>query len=166
PHQGIVAISVHPVVLRNTAVGDTLECADVETGLALLAFLGGDHDHTIGAPGTVHSRSGSIFKYGNRFDICRIDALDRAGIRDSVNHIKRIVGRVDGTQSPYADRGRSARLPAPAGCLHPWSSARKCVNGIRDGPLLKLIGTDGSGTTGERGAALRTVGNDHHFFQL
>ena len=83
-----------------------------KAGFALLAALGGYHNHTVGTTRTIDSRGGSIFQHLDRFDIRRAQLIQAYHDRNTVHDIHRFVVGLQRTISTYPNTGLFTRFRA------------------------------------------------------
>ena len=155
----------HVVLLQRFRVYAPLG-VDRHDGVARLRLFGGDHNHAVGAAGAVQSVRSGVLEYGHRLDVVRVQVVQVAFIGHAVHNPERLLAGVDRTEAADTNRGGRAEVSRRAGGLHTRHAAdqrRRHVGSLHLGNLIRLY--DG-GRTGERLLLGRTVGHDHHAFDL
>ena len=130
-----------------------------------LAALGGDHDHTVRAAGTVQRVGSGIFEDGHRLDIGGVDEVQVTVVRHAVHDNKR--GRIGGIGTDTADgdgRG-TAQLAGGVVDLDTGHAACQGLGSVGDLCLGQLFGLHHARRTGEGLAFHLTEGDDHDVVQ-
>ena len=158
---------IHNIQLGGQA-GNTHIRLEGNVGLACIAgtLLGRDDDNAVRTAGTVDSRRGSIFQYGNGGDIVGVDIVEVAdGIHHAVHDDKGLVGSRNGTSTTDTD-GRGGTRSTVGG--HKVGSGDTTLKGVVNGnggrifDISHLHIDDG---TGQVGFLDRTITDDHDIFQ-
>jgi len=96
----------------------------------------GDQHHTVGAARAVDRRGRRVLQDFDRLDVVGIDVPNPSGHRDPVEHVERIVGRLEGAVAAHPDAEPVSRFVAADGDVHARDAALQRVDGVhRSGAL-------------------------------
>ena len=136
---------------------------EVNLHLAVLAFLGGDDNDTVGGTRTVDACRCSILQHLYRLDVVAVKLMHTRLCRHSVNNIKRVVV-VESTNTTYAHSG-SARGRTVSRDVHARDTTLKCLDGVVLVLLLQLVNAHHRDSSREVRLALGGVARHHHLLQ-
>ena len=133
--------------------------------LTLCRTLGGDHNHTVSATGTVERRRRSILEHCHRCHVGRVKVVPTAIVWGAVNHNKRVFAGADTAETAHANRWCGSRVAAVVHHLHTGSLALQRTHHIG-----QLLGLDGLGLhhgsrTGKCRTLLLAESSNHHFLE-
>ena len=149
--------SVYVVLYRYRGVQRNIE-------FTLCAFLGGDDNHTVRSARTVYRRGRSILEDLNGLNIIGVELVHTRGRRNTVNDIKRVVGRVQRTRTADTHRSRSGWVTVRRD-VHTRHFTLQCFHRVVLLLFLQVGGTDSGHSTGQVRFALRSITGHYHFFQ-
>ena len=131
-------------------------------GFAGFAALGGHQHYAVGTARPVNARGRSIFQHFQRGDILRVDVVDATCNRDTIDHVQRVVGGIDGPAAANAHRHAATRLAACLNNVDPGCSALQRLPGIGHRKLRYFLGGDRRNGPGGLAFLLGTVAHHHH----
>ncbi|OQB67862.1 MAG: hypothetical protein BWX93_01693 [Bacteroidetes bacterium ADurb.Bin139] len=132
-------------------------------GLTKLALLCGNHDDTVGSPGTVNGSRGSVLKHVYGFDVVGVDVV-QVTANYTVNNIQRRRGPY-GAKSSDSDLESRARLTV---VLYDSYTGGLALQGCERADRVQfgdVITPDLNRSPGYEFLFLNTVTHNHHFFQ-
>ena len=131
--------------------------------LSLLARLGGDDDHAVGALRTVHGGCGGVLQHVDRLHVF---GIDERGIdaHHAVHDVDRVAAGVDRTHTADTQRRGAARTSGERDVLHAGDLARDALHDVEGrGAFGEVFVLHGSHRRGEVAFGQRTVADHHHF---
>ena len=134
---------------------------ELELGLALLAFFGGDKHNAVGCPCTVDGGCRSIFKHLHTLDVFGIEEVDIVAYGHTVHDVERI-GAIDGGYTSDDYPRRCARC-ASGRNLYAVHLALQCVHSVARIERGNVVALDG-GDTGSQVGFLGSTVADYHYF--
>ena len=150
---------------REVVVGH-LHDSRIRIGDLRFAFpvFGGDKDDSVGGSRTINSCGGSVFQYGDAFDVVGVHIVHAPF--DTVHQDQWGVG-IERTVTADADGGTvRTGLSRSLRDVHTGGKSRKGGRNTHDGSSFRLVGkVDGSHRTGQVHFLLYTVAHYHYFIQ-
>ena len=129
------------------------------------ALSRGDEHDTVGAARAVDRSGRRVLQDFDRLDVVGIEVADPSGHRDPVEHIERIVGRLERAVAADSDAEPVSRFVAADGDVHARDAALQRVDGVHRSGALHV----GARYRGDRSChvppRLRAVTHDHNLLE-
>ena len=177
-HEGAVLVAAEeietPCGVCRSDVGIVVERRSAATSAFRL-----DQDDSVGSAATIDGRGRCVLEDGHRFDVVRIDRIERVAVegrvdarrrrtgharlvlqRHAVDDVERVVAGLDRRAATDTHLRSAARLAVVRGDLHAGHAPLEQLLGVRDDTDVGLVGTDRRHRAGDGFSTLGSVSGD------